>query len=93
MTASAHPAWCAPSRCGAGVQGGAHEGTPSRVTTRRRRNEPPRMLMLLLQRPGELARLRIVVITDSLVNSTDLDLDTAALAAATITGLIEQAAA
>jgi len=39
--------------------------------------------MLLTQVPGELVQLRLVVISDLLINTLDLDLDTAALAAST----------
>ena len=83
-----HPRWCSPGRCHTALQG-PHEGEPARIAARDR---GARLLMLLWQQPGQRTRLRIVAIGSMLINEVDLDLDTAHLAAATITKLLADAA-
>jgi hypothetical protein len=50
------------------------------------------MLLLLTQREHQPVRLRMVVIGDHLINTLDVDLDTADLCAKTITKVIALAA-
>ncbi len=89
MTAAGeHPHWCSPGRCHAATQG-PHESEPARI---RAGGRGARLLMLLWQQPGDRVRLRIVAIGSMLINEVDLDLDTAHLAQATITKMLELAA-
>ena len=90
MSPAIHPVWCDTIRCTAAGDG-MHESEPVRVAMRGKA-DPPRMLLLLTApTTGSPIRLRMVVIGDLLVNSLDLDLDTAHLAANSIHVLLEKA--
>jgi hypothetical protein len=83
-----HPHWCDPARCTAAGDG-PHESAPT--TVRVGRTAEPSRVLLLLWAPGRAGRptkLRMVVISDMLVNSIDFDLDSAHLTMNTIGRLL-----
>lgn len=90
-TVEEHPPWCNPTRCKV-HELGPHESSPARVTAGRGHGKPPRILLVLWAPPkGKPVKIRLVVLGDLLVNSLDLDLESAAMLAARLTGMISQA--
>lgn len=90
MTAPAHPAWCSPGRCTASGDG-PHESEAVAIKVRQR-GEPPRVLLLLwAPHSGQPVRLRMVAIGEHLINTVDLDLDSAHLMAVTVMRLLDRA--
>lgn len=90
MTAPAHPHWCDSSACEAGAVGGLHRSTTARINLKR--NEPPRLLLMLTMPAGGPVRIRLVAISDILVNEVSLSVDEGALTAATLSKLVKDAA-
>lgn len=82
-----HPRWCSPARCEVQLDG-SHMSDAVRVASRRTLRM---LIMLIAPLTGSPVRLRLVCIGDDLINSVDLDLDTATLAAASITKVVSQA--
>jgi hypothetical protein len=88
VTGPARPPWCDLTRCTVADGTGLHQSGFTVVTTGRKR--VPRIILLLVSPPaGQPVRMRLVLETDVIVASAEIDLDTGALLGRQIERLVD----